>query len=171
MVSNIQYLFPRLSFASSQVPFSGYWHWLRPLCCLAQVRKYLWRCENVARRSQCSSLLHHREIYIEHTYRSLTMSVRTESRNWILNAEQSFCLVETGLQLQAGTGSFPSTPSCSIEIHLHMTYLFVGGRGKKRQITRLHCTCQTTGMSSGSGKSTSGGGQAWRAALNGGCRA
>jgi hypothetical protein len=33
-----------------------------PLCWLAWVRKYVWRCENNARCLPCSSILHHREI-------------------------------------------------------------------------------------------------------------
>ena len=59
-------------------------------------------------------MLHHREIYIEHTYRILTIPVSTQLGNGIWDAELGFRLVETGLQLQAGTGSFPSSSSHSI---------------------------------------------------------
>jgi len=52
-----------------------------------------------------------------------------------------------------------------------MTYFLVWGRGKQARITRLHCTCQAVCVSSWSGKSTSGGGQACRSALYGGGRA
>jgi len=47
-----------------------------------------------------------------------------------------------------------------------MTYFLVSGRGKQAWITRLHCMCQAVRASSWSGKSTSGGGQACRSALN-----
>jgi len=70
-------------------------------------------------------MLHDREIYIEHTYRIITMPVCTQLRNLIWDAEWGFCLVETGLQLQAGTGSFPSSPSHSIEKLPHMAYFLV----------------------------------------------
>jgi hypothetical protein len=48
-------------------------------------------------------------------------------------------LVETGLQLQTGTGSYPSFPSHSIDKLPYMTYFLVGGRGKhtgKNDLTR-----------------------------------
>jgi len=99
------------------------------------------------------------------------MPVCTQLRDWIWHAERGFCLVETGLQLQAGTCSILSSPSHSIEKLPHMTYFLVWGRGKQARITRLHCTCQAVRVSSWSGKSTSGGGQACRSALNGGGRA
>jgi len=171
MASKFQHLFPCLPFASSRVPFSGHWLWPLLFCQLAQVRKHLWRCENDARRPPCSSKLHHREIYIEHTYRILTMPVCTQLRDWIQDAERGFRLVETGLQLEAGTSSFVSSPPHSIEKLPHMTYFLVWGRGKQAQITRLHCTCQDDRVSSKSGKSTSRGGQACRTALCGGNRA
>jgi len=66
---------------------------------LARVRKHLWRCANDASRPPCSSKLHHREIYIEHTYRILTMPVCTQLLDWIRDAVRGFRLVETGLQL------------------------------------------------------------------------
>jgi len=171
MASKFQRLFPCPPFASSQVTFSGHWLWPSPFCRLARVRKHLWRCENDARRPPCSSMLHHREIYIELTYRILTMPVCTQLCDWIWDVERGFRLVETGLQLQAGTGSFHSSPSHSIEKLLLMTYFLVWGRGKQAWITRLHCTCRAVRASSWSGKSTSGGGQACRSALYGGGRA
>jgi len=116
-------------------------------------------------------MLHHREIYIEHTYRILTMPVWTQLRNWICDAERGFRLVETGLQLQADTCSFHSSLSHSIEKLPHMTCLLVWGRGKQARITRLHCTCRAFPASSWSGKCSSGGGQACRSALFGGGRA
>jgi hypothetical protein len=42
-----------------------------------------------------------------------------------MDAELGFRLVETGLQLQAGTDSFPSSPFYSIVKLLHMTYFLV----------------------------------------------
>jgi len=112
--SKCQHLFPRPPFDSSRVTFSGYWLWPSPVCRLAWLRKHLWTCEHNARRPPCSSKLHHREIYIEHTYRVVTTPVRTPVPNWIWDAEQGFRLVETGLQLQAGRTSFLSSPSQSI---------------------------------------------------------
>jgi hypothetical protein len=70
-------------------------------------------------------MLHHREIYIEHTYRILTMPVCTQLRDLILDAERGFHLIKTGLQLQAGTSSFLSASSHSIEKLPHMTYFLV----------------------------------------------
>jgi hypothetical protein len=70
-------------------------------------------------------MVHHHGIYSEHTYRILTIPVCTELRNWILDAEQEFRLVETGLQLQASTGSFRSSPCHSIEKLLLMTNFLV----------------------------------------------
>jgi len=95
----------------------------------------------------------------------------TQLRNWIWDAERGFLLVETGLQVQAGTDSFPSSPSHSIEKLPHMTYFLVWGRGKQARITRLHFTCRAIHASSWSGKSTSGGGEACQSALYGGGRA
>jgi len=43
--------------------------------------------------------------------------------------------METGLRLRAGTGSFPLSPSHSIENFLEMTYFVVGRGGKQAQIT------------------------------------
>jgi len=99
------------------------------------------------------------------------MPVCTQLRDWIWDAERGFHLVETGLQLQAGTGSFLSSPSHSIAKLPHMTCFLVWGRGKQTRITRLHCTFRAVHVSSCSGKSTSGGGQACRYALYGGGRA
>jgi len=169
--SKFQHWIPRLPFASSRVTFSGHWLWPSPFCRLARVRKHLWKCENDARRPPCSSKLQHREIYMEHTYRILTMPVCTKLCDWIWDAERGFHLVETGLQLQASTGSFLSSPYHSIEKLPHMTYFLVWGRGTQARITRLHWTCQAIRASSWSGKSTSGDGQACRSALNGGGRA
>jgi len=84
---------------------------------------------------------HHREMYIEQTYRVLTMPVRTQLRDCIWDAERGFRLVETGLQLQAGNSSVPSSPAHSIETLPHMTNFLVRDRVKQAQITRLHCTC------------------------------
>jgi len=113
-------------------------------------------------------MLHHREIYIEFTYRILTMPVCTQLRDILCNAEQGFRLVKTGLQLQAGNGSFPSSPSHSTEKLPHMTYFLVLGGGTQAWITRLHCTCRAICASSESGKSTSGGGEACGPAFDGG---
>jgi len=96
------------------------------------------------------------------------MPLCTQFHDWIWDAKRGFCLVETWLPLQAGTGSFPSSPSHSIEKLPHMTYLLVWGCSKQERITRLHCTCRAVCASSWSGKSTSGGGQACRSTLNGG---
>jgi len=142
MASRFHHLYPLLPFASSRVPFSGHCLWPSPLHGLAKVRKDLWRCENNARRHPCSSMLHHREIYIEHTYWNPTMPVCTQLGGWICDAEQCFLLVETGLQLQAGTGSFPSCPAHSNERCPHMAKFLVWSRGKQAQITRVHCTCR-----------------------------
>jgi len=110
-------------------------------------------------------MLHHHEIYIEHTYSILTMSVCTQLRKWIWNAERGFRLVESGLQLQTGSGSFPSSRSHSIENHSHMTDFLVWGRGKQAPITRLYCTCPAVRVSSWRGKSTCGGSQGGWSAL------
>ena len=59
--------------------------------------------------------------------------------------------METGLQLQAGTSLFPSSPSHSIEKLPHMTYILVWGCGMQAQITRLHCTCRDVRASSEGG--------------------
>jgi len=96
------------------------------------------------------------------------MPMCTQLRDWISYAERGFCLVQTGFQLYAGTGSFPSSPSHSIDILPHMNNFFVWGRGKQARITRLHCTCWAIHASSWSGKSAAGGGQACRSALYGG---
>jgi len=95
----------------------------------------------------------------------------TRLRDWIWDTEQGFRLVQTGLQLQAGTSSFIPSPSHSIEEFPQMTYFEVWGHGKQARITRLHCTCPAVRASSCSGESTSGGGQACRSALYGGGRA
>jgi len=168
--SKIQHVFPHLPFASSRVLFSGHWLLPLPFSRLAPVRKHLWRCENDARRPPCSTMWHQGEIYIKHTYRILTMTMCTQLRDWIWDTERGFHLVETGLQLQAGTGSFSSSHFHFIEKRPHMTYVLVWGHGKQARITRLHCTCRTVHASSWSGKSTSGGGQACRSTLYGGGR-
>jgi len=116
-------------------------------------------------------MLHHREIYIKHKYRILTMPVCTELWDWMWDAEQGFRLVETRLQLLVGPSSFCSSLAHSSEKCPHMTLFSVWGRGKQAQITRFHCTCQAIGASSWSGKFTSEAGQASRSALNGGGRA
>jgi len=115
MVSKSQHVSLCLPFTSSRAPFSGHLLWPLPVCWLARVRKQPWRCKNNARRLPCSSMLHHREIYIEHAYRIVTMPACTQLGNWIWDAERGFLLVETGLQLQAGPGSFSSSPSHSID--------------------------------------------------------
>jgi len=97
---------------------------------------------------------------MEHTYRMQTMPVCTQFRDLLLDAERGFSLVETGLQLQAGTRSFPSSTSHSIENPLHMTIFLVSDHGKQARITRLHYTWWAIRASSSRGKSTSGGGQA-----------
>jgi len=91
----------------------------------------------------------------------------TPSRNWITDAEQGFRLVETGLPLDAGTSSFPSTSSHFTQKLPEMTYCLVWSRGKQAQIIRLHCTCRAIRASLWNGKSTSGGGKACRSALYG----
>jgi len=149
----------------------GFGFGLRILCRLAQVRKDLWRCENNARRPPCSSMVHHRVIYIQHTCRIPTMPVCTQLRDWIWDAERGFCLVKTGLQLQAGTGLFRSSPFHSTKKYSHLTYFSVWGHGKQAWITSLHCTCRAVCASSWSGKSASGGGQPCQSALYGGGRA
>jgi len=70
-------------------------------------------------------MLHHHEIYNEYTSRILTMPVCTQLHNRIWDAERGFRLVETGLQLTAGTSSFLSSPSHSIEKLPFMTYFLV----------------------------------------------
>ena len=52
---------------------------------------------------------------MDHTYRIPIMPVCTQLHDGMRDAERGFCLVETGLQPQAGTGSFPLSPSHSIE--------------------------------------------------------
>ena len=103
-----------------------------------------------------------------HTYIFLTMAVWTQLRDWIWENERGFRLIETGLQLQAVTRSFPSSPSHSIEKDPYRTNFLVWGRHKQAQITRSHCTCQAVCSSSWSGKYMSGGGQACQSALDGG---
>jgi len=49
-----------------------------------------------------------------------------------------------------------------------MTYILVWGWGKQARKTRLHCTCRAPPAHTWSGKSTPGGGQACRSALDGG---
>jgi hypothetical protein len=62
---------------------------------------------------------------MEHAYRILTMCVSNQLRDGIWDAERGFRLVETRLQLQAGTSSLPSSPSHSIEKLPHMTNFVV----------------------------------------------
>ena len=95
----------------------------------------------------------------------------TQLRDWIWDTEQGPRLVETGLQLQAGTSSFPSSHSHSIEKLPHMPNISVWGGGKQARMTRLQCPCRAVRASSWSGKSSSGGGQACRSALYGRGRA
>jgi len=99
------------------------------------------------------------------------MPMCTRLGDWIWNTEQGFHLVESGLHLYPGTGSFSSFPSDSIEKHPHMTYCLMWGRGKQARITRSHSTCWAVCVSSWSAKSTSGGGEACQSELNGGGRA
>jgi len=96
------------------------------------------------------------------------MPVCTELNDWIWDAERDIHLIQSGLQLQPGTGSCSSSPSHSIERVPHMTYFLVWGRGKQAGITRLHCTCWALRATSWSGKSPSGGGPACQSALYGG---
>ena len=93
-------------------------------------------------------MLHHREMYIKHRYRILTMLMCTQLRNSICDAEQSLLLVETGLELEAGTSSFVSSPSQSVEKVPHISQFLVWGHGKQARITILHCTCQPFRVSS-----------------------
>ena len=169
--SKFQHYFPRVPLVSSWVLFSGHWLWLSHFCWLAQVKKHLWWCENEASHPPCSSMLHHRVTYIDHTYWIQIMPVCTQLCDWVWDADRGFRLIETGLQLQECTSSFPSSPSHSIEKLPHMTYFLVWGRGKQAWITRLHCTCRTIRATSWSGKSTSGGGQACWSGLYGGGQA
>ena len=99
------------------------------------------------------------------------MSVFTHLRYWIWDSERGLHFIESGLQLQASTGSFPSPPSHSIATLPDMTDFLVWGHGKKAQISRLHCTCRAVHASSWSGKSNSKGGQVFRSELYGGGRA
>jgi len=75
-------------------------------------------------------------MYIEHKYRILRMPVCTQLRDWIWDTERGFRLVETGLQLQAGSASFPSSPSHAIVKIPYLTYFLVWGGGKQAQMTR-----------------------------------
>jgi len=128
--SMFQHRFPHLPFTSWRVAFSR--NWLLPLqfCRLSRVNTQLWRSENDTWRPPCSSMLHHGGIYIEDTYRILTMPMCTQLWDWLCNAEQGFRLMETGLQLYAGTGSFLSSPSHSIGTLPHMIYFLVWGHGE-----------------------------------------
>jgi len=99
------------------------------------------------------------------------MPMCSQLLDWIWDAEQALGLVDSGLPLQAGTGSFPSSPSHSIDILTHMTYCLAWVHGKQARTTRLHCTCDPVCASSWSGKSTSRGGQACQSALYGEGRA
>jgi len=99
------------------------------------------------------------------------MPVFTQLCDCMWDPERCFRLVETGLQLQASTGSFFSSPSHSIEKLPHIIYFLVSGRDEQARITRVHYTCHAIRASSWSGKSTSGGGQACRYALYGEGRA
>jgi len=111
--SEFQHLFRRIPLASSRVTFSGHWHSPSPCCRLARVRKHISKCENEARCPPCSSMLHHREIIIEHTYRILTLPVCIQLHDSIWDAEQGVRLVETALQVQAGTSSCSLSPPIS----------------------------------------------------------
>ena len=103
-------------------------------------------------------------MYIEHTYRNVTIPVCTELCDWIWDAERGLRLAETGLQLHAGTGSFLSYPSNSVEKLPHETWVLVWGHDEQERITKLHCTCLAFHASSWSGHSTSGGDHACRSA-------
>ena len=168
MASNFQHVFRCLPFASSRVPLSGHGLWPLPQCRLARLRKHLWTCHNDATHPPCSSMVHHRQIHIKHTYNILPMPVCTQLHDWIWHIERGFCLVETGLQLHAGTGSSPSSHSHPIRKLPHMNYSLEWVHGEQAWITRLHCTFGTVRASWWSRKSTSGGGQACRSALYGG---
>jgi len=95
----------------------------------------------------------------------------TQLGDCIWDTEQVFRLVETGLPLQASTGSFPASPSHFIEKLLHMMCVLVWGWGKQVRKTILHCTCRAIHASSWSGENTAGGGQACWSALDGRGRA
>jgi hypothetical protein len=93
-------------------------------------------------------MLHYCEIYIEHTCRIRTITVCTQLHDCISDAKRGFRLVGTVLQLLVGTGSFPSSPSHSIETLPHLTYFLVLGRCTLARITRLHRTCRAVRVSS-----------------------
>jgi hypothetical protein len=171
IVSKFWHLFLCQPFASLRVAFSGHWLWPTPVCRLAQVRNHPWTCENDTRHPPCSLMFHHAEIYIEHTYKIVTMPMCTQLGDWIWVAEQGLHLVQTGLQLHAGTGACPSTLSHSIEKLPQMTFHLMWGCGKQARITRLHCTCQVVCMTSWSEKSSSAGGERCRSPGYGGGRA
>ena len=70
-------------------------------------------------------MLHHCQIFIAHTYRNLTMPVCPQLRDSLWDSERGFRLVETGLYLQAGMGSCPSSVSNSFQNLPHMTDMLV----------------------------------------------
>jgi len=96
------------------------------------------------------------------------MPTCTQMCDCIWRTQRGFCLVETGLQLQAGTSSFLSSPSHSIEKLPHMTDFMVWGRGKQARRSRWHCPDPAVCESACGGWFTSGAGEACRLALYGG---
>jgi len=170
-MSKFQQLCTRLPFAVSQVLFSRHWLWPSPCCQLTCARNHLSRCENDTRRPHSGSRLHHHEADVKNTDWIQTMPVCTQFCDLIWDAKWGFHLVETGLQLQAGSRSFPPSPFHSMESHPPVTEFYVGGRGKYVQITRLDCTHWAIQKHSWSGKPTFGGGQPCRAELDGEGRA
>jgi len=151
--SKFQHLFPPPPFASSWVPLPGYWLLPSPFCRLAQLIKHLWRCKNDTRCPTCTWMWNHCEIYIEHTYRILTMPMCTQLRNWIWDVERGFRLVEAELQLQAGTGLFPSSPSHSNLSKLYFSHSAPPGVSERRGSVNLEASIsgvsQTLGVHSG----------------------
>jgi len=99
------------------------------------------------------------------------MPMCTPLRDSIWDTERGFCLVETGLQLEAATDSFPSFRSHPIVKLPQMSSLLVWHCGKEARITRLHFGCQAIHVFWSCGKSTSDGGQACRCAFYKGGRA
>jgi len=93
------------------------------------------------------------------------MTVCTELYDWILDAVRRSRLGETGLQLDTGTGSFPSTQFHSIGKLPHMAYFLVWGCGKQAGKTTLGCPRWAIRASLWCGKSTAGGSHMCRSTL------